>query len=272
MIAVVHIHKTAGTTLASVFKRGFGGAHCDVHAEDPGSAFLSAADLTRMRRRWYPRLKSVLGHDVRIYSDLESAVEEIKWVTFLRNPVRRTISHYQYDLQRGGVDLPFEEWATHDAVSNRMTRQIAGPDGTADQAIDLMGRFAFVGVTERFDESLVLMQERLGLPDIRYGRKWVAPSDDTKERLLTNPEAVALVESVNQHDLALWDHVMAEVYPKQQAEFGPGLKTATSWFQRRNRSMTVRRMYAHPRYIAYVAKWRLGYWPWVQRKRTKAAH
>ena len=270
MIAVVHIHKTAGTTLASVFKRSFGARHCDVHAENPSRPF-SADDLRRLRRRFYPRLRSVLGHDVRVYSGLEDAVDRVQWVTYVRDPVSRTASHYQYDRVVGGVDLPFEEWITHDAVRDRQTRILAGPDATADDAIALLPRFALVGVTERFDESLMMMKRFVGMRDIRYASKWVAPTNDIKQRLLTDPEAVAAIEAVNRHDLALYEHVVSEVFPKQVAEYGTSLDADVAWFRRSNRGMTRARMYASPRYVAYVAKWRALYRPWVRRRRRVAA-
>jgi len=269
VIGVVHIHKTAGTTLASVFKRSFGARHCDVYSEDPSRPF-SAEDLRRMRRRFYPRLHSVLGHDVRVYSDLEDAAGEVQWVTFLRDPVRRTASHYQYDRVVGGVDLPLEEWLTHHAVWDRQTRVIAGPDGTAEQAIALLPRFTLVGVTERFDESLVMMKRFVGMRDIRYASKWVAPTDDIKRQLLADPEAVAAIEAVNRNDLALYEHVVSEVFPKQVAEYGTALDTDVAWFRRSNKGMTRARMYGSPRYMAYVAKWRAEYRPWVERRRRAA--
>ena len=218
-----------------------------------------------MMDRWYPRLDSALGHSLRVYAGLESVVGDIQWVTFLREPLERTASHYQYDVQRGGVDLPFEEWITHDVVRDRQTRIIAGSDGTGLEAIALLGRFSFIGRSDRFDESLVLMQHAVGVPDIRYASKWVAPSNEIKKRLLTDPGTRALLESVNRHDLAVWEHAVAEVFPKQRAEFGPALDDAVVAFKARNADMTRLRQYARPRYAAYVAKWRFGYRRWVRK-------
>jgi hypothetical protein len=270
MLAVVHIHKTAGTTLASVLKHAHGATHCDVLSEDPAAPFFSAADLQRLRR-WYPRLRSILGHDVRVYSDLEAAVPGIDWVAFLREPLTRTASHYQYDLQRGGVGLPFEEWITHEAVRDRQTRIIAGPDGTAEEAIALLGRFSLVGLTERFDESLVMLRRRVGLREIRYASRWVAPSNDIKKRLLADPATREMLAAANREDLALYEHVVRELYLKQQAEHGPGLEAETAAFHSANQGISKWRLYASPRYAAYVAKWRWGYHPWVERRRRRAA-
>ena len=264
VIGVVHIHKTAGTTLAGVFKRSFGRRHCDVLPVDPASDVLTLQGLHDLRR-FYPRLRSILGHGVRVYTGLEREIPDIEYVTFLREPIVRTASHYQYDRQRGGVDLPFEEWITHEAVRDRQTRIIAGPAGTGEQAISLMPRFSFVGRADRFDESLLMMQRAVGLPDIHYASKWVAPSDDIKKRLLADPAAVEMISSVNRNDLAVWEHFTSDVYPKQQAEYGPSLDDDLERFETANARMTGLRMYANPHYAAYVAKWRFLYRPWVRR-------
>jgi hypothetical protein len=264
VIGVVHIHKTAGTTLAGVFKHSFGGRHCDVLVAEAGTDVLTPEGLCRIRR-FYPRLRSILGHSVRVYTGLEREEPDLEYVTFLRDPIVRTASHYQYDRQRGGVDLRFEDWITHDAVRDRQTRIIAGPGGTAADAIALMSRFSFVGRADRFDESLVMMQRAIGLPDIRYASKWVAPSDDIKKRLLADPAAVEMISAVNRDDLALWEHFTVDVHPKQQATHGPGLDEDVARFKASNAAMTRMRMYANPHYAAYVAKWRGLYRPWVRR-------
>lgn len=265
MIAVVHIHKTAGTTLASIFKRSYGTRHLDVIEIDSTTPHLTPDELRVMMDRYYPGLDSINAHPVRAYAGLEAVVPHIEYLTFVRDPIERTASHYQYDVQVGGVDLPFEEWVTHDAVLDRMTRIIAGPDATGEEAVEMLGRFSFVGRSDRFDESLVLMQRRLGIPDIRYRSKWVAPANHIKRELLADPESVARLAAVNREDQKVWDHVVSEIYPKQQAEFGPGLDDAVAAFRERNARMTRWRTYAHPRYAAYVAKWRLRYRPWVRR-------
>lgn len=265
MIAVVHIHKTAGTTLAGIFKRSFGRRHLDVLETDPTTPHLTPEELRMAMDRFYPRLDSINAHPVRIYAGLEAVVPDIEYVTFVREPIERTASHYQYDVQVGGVDIPFDEWITHSAVPNRMTRIIAGPDATGKEAIELLPRFSLVGRSDRFDESLVMMQSKLAVPDIRYLSKWVAPANDIKRRLLADPAQVERLAEVNREDQKVWDHVVQEIYPKQQAEFGPNLDAAVADFRRRNSRMDRVRFHAHPRYLAYVLRWRLRYRPWVRR-------
>ena len=265
MIAVVHIHKTAGTTLAGVLKRSYGTRHLDVLEIDRSTPYLTPDELRRIMARFYPRLDSITAHPVRIYAGLEEVVPDIDYVTFLRDPIERTASHYQYDVQVGGVEIPFEEWITHDAVPDRQTRILAGPQASGEDAIALMPRFSFVGRSDRFDESLVLMQRKLSIPDIRYHSKWVAPSNQIKRRLLADPDSVEQLAAVNRQDQKVWDHVLSEVYPKQQAEFGPDLATAVADFRDRNSKMGRIRVYTNRRYVGYVLKWRLRYRPWVRK-------
>lgn len=265
MIAVVHIHKTAGTTLAGVFKRSYGTRHLDVLEIDSSTPHLTADELRQTMDRCYPRLDSINAHPVRIYAGLEEVVPDIEYVTFLRDPIERTASHYQYDVQVGGVDIPFDDWIAHEAVPDRQTRILAGPEASGEEAIELLARFAFVGRSDRFDESLVMMQRKLSIPDIRYRSKWVAPSNQIKRGLLSNPEDVAKLAAVNVEDQKVWDHAVAEVYPKQQAEFGPGLDVAVEEFRDRNSRMGRLQAYANPRYWGYVLKWRLRYRPWVRK-------
>ena len=265
MIAVVHIHKTAGTTLGGVFKRSYGTRHLDVLEIDRSTPHLTADELRRTMGRCYPRLDSINAHPVRIYAGLEEVVPDIEYVTFLRDPIERTASHYQYDVQVGGVDIPFDEWITHEAVPDRQTRILAGPDASGEEAVALLARFAFVGRTDRFDESLVMMQRKLSIPDIRYRSKWVAPSNQIKRDLLNDSESVDKLAAVNLEDQKVWDHVVAEVYPKQQVEFGPDLDSAVEDFHRRNSKMSRLHTYANRHYLGYVLKWRLRYRPWVRK-------
>jgi hypothetical protein len=269
-IAVVHIHKTGGTTLSGVFKSSFGGRHCLVSAEDPTASFYSAGDLRRLRRL-YPFVSSIMGHDIRTYGDLEDEVPSLTYLTILRDPVTRCASHYQYDVQRGGVEIPFEEWITHDVSPNRQTRHLGGPDATAADAIRVLEEdIDFVGLVERYDPSLVMMQRELGLREIRYAKKWTAPSNDIKRRLLDDPKTKELLIEANRDDIEVYRHAAAEIYPSQVEAYGPSLEQDVAAFHKANEGMNRWRMYARPRYAWYVTKWRLLYDPWIRRRRAKA--
>jgi hypothetical protein len=268
-LAVAHIHKTAGTSLSGILKMSYGGRYCLVSAGDPDAPFFSAADLARLRR-WYPGIRAVMGHDVKPYGDLHIAEPRLSYVTFMRDPVVRAASHYQYDVQVGGVDLPLEEWITHPTTSNRQVRQLAGPDATAADAVEMVERrIALVGLLERFDESLLMLQRMLGLREVRSVAKWTAPANRIKRSVLEDPDRRGMLEEANREDIALHRYVTEEVFPRQVADYGPTLAADAEMLRDANRSMTKWRMYLNPRYAWYVVKWRLAYSPRIEASRDR---
>ncbi|MBU1493646.1 MAG: hypothetical protein KJ956_06745 [Actinobacteria bacterium] len=269
-LAIAHIHKTAGTTLSAALKIAFGGRYCLVTARDPAAPFFDAGEL-RALRRVYPRLEVLMGHDIHPYGDLHQAVPGLSYATFLRDPVVRCASHYQYDVQVGGVDLPLEEWLSHEVSPNRQVRHLAGPGATGDDAIAVVeDRVDFVGVTEHFDASLLMMAARYGFRRVGYVRKWSAPANEIKQRVLDDPANRALLEEANREDMVLYRHVLDEVLPRQEAGYGPSLTADVAAFQESNRAMKPRHLYLRPGYAWYVAKWRIAYQPWVDRARAAA--
>jgi hypothetical protein len=270
-LAIAHIHKTAGTTLSGVLKAAFGGRYCLVESPDPAAPFFGAAHLMQMRRL-YPRLEVLMGHEIHPYGDLHDAAPGLSYATFLREPILRCASHYQYDVQVGGVHLPLEEWITHEVSPNRQTRHLAGPGATASDAIAVLeDRVDFVGLTEEFDASLVMMAAGYGFPRLGYVRKWSAPRDDIKRRILDDPASVDILVEANREDVALYRYAVEEIFPRQEAAYGPRLASDLAEFREANRSVTKRSMYLRPGYAWYVAKWRLAYRPWVERRRAAAS-
>jgi len=115
-------------------------------------------------------LRAVVGH---FWFGLHEHVERPwTYVTLLRDPVERVVSLYHYlkleermSLEEFAASPPFRE------VDNDQVRRIAGADpeigGCTREMLEtakenLRRHFAVVGVTERFDETLVLLDRRLG--------------------------------------------------------------------------------------------------------------
>jgi hypothetical protein len=115
-------------------------------------------------------LRAVVGH---FWFGLHEHVERPwTYVTLLRDPVERVVSLYHYlkleermSLEEFAASPPFRE------ADNDQVRRIAGADpeiggctrATLEAAKENLRRhFAVVGVTERFDETLVLLDRRLG--------------------------------------------------------------------------------------------------------------
>jgi hypothetical protein len=255
MYAFVHIDKTAGRTVRAVLQRSFGAGHCEIRTPyarrpaDPNdrSVYVTADDLRRVRRI-YRRLRGIAGHNVKPYSDLETAAPGIRYCTFLRDPVRRYLSHYKNKAGTYGRG-DFERWARLESMHDFQTRTLAG-EANAQKAIDLLAtRVGFVGLTESFDESLLMLGQWLGASDFRPEYRAVNRLEDKQrardaERAradlsyLEEPAVRDRLQAMNALDQQVYDFVVRELEPRQRAAYRGDLRADASALAERNRRVT----------------------------------
>ena len=235
MLAFVHIHKTAGTTFNEILARSYGVRHCNLHAF-PGETALSAEDFRRLQRLW-PPLVSIGGHIVSAYSDLDQVRPDVRYYTFLREPLIRCASHYQYQVQQQNKQYSFEEWIAKEIKRNPQTTRVAGRGASVDDAIRILERrMIFVGLVEHFDESLVMFRQIVADPrlTIWYRQRRVATGNDIKARLLSDPETRRLIIDANRQDLELYEHVSQTLYPAFRRGYRGTLDADVATFQKEN--------------------------------------
>lgn len=252
MIAFIHIKKTAGKTIKYIMQRELGIAHCDVKRWNPNDICYSAADLARLRRA-YPWLKSIAGHSIRAYGDLHQSNPDIRFYTFLRDPMQRMVSQYQYDLKMGrNVGDTFEHWVANPANHDLQVKSLAGGDDLDRALCLLQNEVAFVGLMEHLHESLQMMRPALGLPT-RTSLTPVhvnAASDNTlRDHILADPQRMALVRRANRRDQVLYDFARDQLFTRQLARFGQALQPAAP----ANKKGRSARSYANGayRYLVY---------------------
>jgi hypothetical protein len=252
MYAFVHIDKTAGSTLNTILRRSFGTRHCDIRLplvkrRDDGSdhrASIEAADVQRVQRL-YRNLRGIAGHNVKAYADLPAAFPDIQFMTILRNPVSRFRSQFLNRATSYGPD-ELERWLASPSYHNWQTRMIAGePD--AQQAIELLStRFGFVGLTERFDESLLMLADWLS--DTEFQPKYRPVNQIIEKRrsrdvlreqtdlsYLDADSVRTRMQEVNAEDQKVYDFVAANIYPEQRARYQGDLAAELQSFQQQNR-------------------------------------
>lgn len=232
MLAFVHIEKTAGTTIMKILQRSFGPYHCEVQTWHKKADVFSADDFRRLQKL-YPRIESIGGHKVKPYSDLESVCPDIRYYVFLREPLARYTSHYQYWIQVRGESLSFDDWISMEYYRNLQTLRIAGA-ADLDKAKMLLEKCFFVGLVEHFDESLVMLQKKVGCLNIFYYRENTAPNNKIKASLLGNARTKTQIEEANRIDLELYRFAMEELYPKQREEYGDTLDADVAIFKKAN--------------------------------------
>jgi Sulfotransferase family len=256
MYAFVHIEKTAGTTLNGILRRSFGTRHCDIRLplakrledrDDPRS-IVEAEDLCRVRRL-YRNLRGIAGHHVKSYTDLRAKFPEIEFFTFLRNPVSRFRSHFLH-FAPNHTQEAFESWIAVDRVHNWQTRMIAG-EGNAQRAIDVIGeKYGFVGLTERFDESLLLLRHWLREPTLQVQYRSLnrtsekrTPRDVARSKIdmsyLDLASVRARIQEANAEDQKVYDFVASLVFPRQAAAYDGNLQLECQELQRKNQTASA---------------------------------
>ncbi len=222
MIVCLHIPKTGGTSFNVILENSFGLRNC--HTNQTTRSTFTQADL-EFARKCYPGLRSIVGHN--LVDPAQLKVPNPFFMTILREPVARVISHYQYSIQNGHNKKSFEETLrASENLENLQVKLIAG-GRNLDKAKRFLEHCAFVGITEKFNLSLRIL-ERLSPCKLRlnYERRVVARGDGLKDSLQNDERMLELAREYNQLDLALYDFAVNEVFPRlcQKAGVNPAEK------------------------------------------------
>jgi hypothetical protein len=246
MLVFIHINKTAGRTVRYMLRSTFGPHHCEAEPwlDRPKDQPFSNHDLQRLRKL-YPRLESIAGHRVTGYVNLQGNGTALKYFTFMRDPLKTCASRFQYNVQyRGKKDLVFEEWIQLEWPRNNQTKMIAGV-ADVDEAIRVIqAKEIFVGLTERFDESMVLFKALMAdTLNISYQRVNTASNNTIAQNLLATESTRQMLIEANQADLELYKFVTQELYPTFQREYGPSLAEDVARYQQaRSNSFNYRNL------------------------------
>ena len=130
----------------------------------------------------------------------------------MREPVNRIIKYYHYKTSQGFYVGEFEKFVTK--TSNEQTRMICGyPD--AAKAIEIIKQLdIFVGITEKFDESMILLKELVckELKLIKL-RKNVSRVNSYAKRIFQDKSNIRLIKELNLEDIELYNYVKKNIFP-----------------------------------------------------------
>lgn len=232
-LCFVHIERAGGTTLHHMLRYNyptFAALHPwyywanekeNTFTRNELRAFVGALPLTR----------GIGGHTVRASLDYESVVGPVFYFTFLRHPISRYMSHLNYQRLVMGIDWSLEGFLAEPRFENYQTVRIAGGPDLARAKQELSERFGFVGLTERFDESLLLFRSRLGDSgmDVRYVKQNELPTTGRPVLFKELPEEQqAMVREANALDLELYEHVTEVLRPVYIAGYRGDLERDTA--------------------------------------------
>ncbi len=190
--AFLHIPKTAGTTFHHLLLNCFPGGKSLTNAERGSNANVDPRDFD-----------FVSGHFSYAYL-VEKGLEEFRILTVLREPVSRALSHFYFLRQDSLLELVERKSEGYDATELTFTREVMAKvrenelleflrkepylaavtlgdvqtrllDGIPGKCSDLVPAHLesalrhlrscfFVGITERMDESIALLCQKMGWP------------------------------------------------------------------------------------------------------------
>ncbi len=216
MLFFLHIPKTAGTTFQYILENSLGMTHC--HLGHIGKHVVDQRDVD-FTRKMFPWLRSIAGEN--LVDPLHFVVPDPFYITFLREPVARAFSHYQDDVLRAGKTITFEEMLmTDEVLSNTHVKRLAGREDL-DRAKMVLEKFHFVGLTEKFDLCLHMLQKINPVKlNYNYKRKVTARDNSIKKALENDQRIVDMTREKNKLDVALYEFAVKEIFPKFCAQTG----------------------------------------------------
>ena len=131
-------------------------------------------------------------------------------------------------MQRGGKTLTFEQMlATDGVLENFQVKCLAGRAdlGRAKQVLE---KFNFVGLTEKFDLSLHVLGKLCPVRlNLNYHRKVTAKDNTIKNALAADARIVDMTREKNQLDLALYDFPCGKFF--QSSARRPDFRRRIKW-------------------------------------------
>jgi Galactose-3-O-sulfotransferase len=247
-LVFVHVPRTGGTTIERVLDRKYRSRVLHVETLWDPLAFVGQLPLEQRATA-----DAIAGHVH--YGVHDHVPRQCVYVTMLRDPVARVASMYHFirgnpkhwlhpELIRTGIDLEeFARTAADPGVDNQQTRLIAGigsgelgqpPSKLGPEALEAaktnLRTFVVVGLTERFDESFILLRRALGWRLPMYMSVNAAKDADQPP----TAAAVAAIRERNRLDLDLYRFARG-LLEAAVAEQGSSFRREVAAFQALNR-------------------------------------
>lgn len=137
----------------------------------------------------------------------------------MRDPVKRYLSQYQHWIEKKNLDVDFRKFMEIEDLANFQTRKYAGRDNLDEAKRVLEQNFLLVGYVEAYDEFLVLLKKKLSKMNfcINYERQNLAMNLVQVGTILE--EYAEEITERNKNDIALYEFVKQELYPRYKLEY-----------------------------------------------------
>ncbi|HSY60951.1 MAG TPA: sulfotransferase family 2 domain-containing protein [Cytophaga sp.] len=234
LIISIHNFKTAGETFYSFIDRQFKKEEI-LNTNLLGHEIAAYSYLNKCTKEEKDEMKIVHGHFH--FGIHECFSQKYTYITFVRSPIERVVSDYYYCRHNPlahnyefASKLSLKEYLQCDQITNidnGQTRFIAGDKNilfgetsTAmlDKALkNLTEKFSFIGITEKFDESVVIVNRLFSWNKYYYKSKNVSQNKIKISIDELDEETMELLKERNNLDIKLYEYALRNHEEAKQA-------------------------------------------------------
>ena len=213
-----HLPKCGGTTFNSILMQNY--------SKDETFS-IEVIDGIRLNTNEFISLTSAKKEKINLlkghmeFGLHENFVSKADYITFLRNPIERIVSYYYYVKRRPNHGLfrtndftnetTLHEFVTkikRGDINNGQIRFISGINDTEEKMLEkaiynIDNHFSHVGLLERFDESILLLQKMYNWKKTYY--KVNNKTQNRKSIDNIKPETIQAIKKLNNGDLILYN-------------------------------------------------------------------
>ena len=216
----LHIPKAGGTTFNDILKREY--RFKTIHS----LKYNDVADFKNLPPEKHRKIRLLKGH---FPFGIHSCFENPHYVTFLRNPVNRFISYYNYLLKTPRhylyekvaiANMSMLEFVQSDLtveIDNCQLRYLTGTskpintltNSLLEEAKNNLSSYFEIGITERFDESIITIVNNLEWKTKPYYVQKNKARTTKKE--VVDPAIIKIISERNRLDIKLYHWATAQL-------------------------------------------------------------
>lgn len=233
-VIFMHIPKACGSTLKDILNRQY--SRQSTYETDGRNITASIAEFQQLPEGDRSDIRCLKGHMP--FGLHEYLPQPSQYITIMRDPVERVMSHYYYALRCPehylyervvGEGMGLEDYVASKVSSeleNGQTRMLSGSvSGCTDgddscteedlaQAKANLEKHVIAGLAESFNESLALFAAELGWTQLDYASKNISQQRPRKKDL--SRSTLDVIEAANRLDLELYE-AARDIFSKRTA-------------------------------------------------------
>ena len=226
----LHIPKNAGTTFFLTLERIFSKDETfDIQVVGNGDR-MNTDDFLNLSESERSKIKLLRGH--LLYGMHKHLPGKSEYITFLRKPEHRVVSYYNYVMglpehrlyeKVAGENMSLYDFVcniddedVHNAQIHMISGVVDSEEVMLEKAIENINKdFSFVGLVERFDESMMLFNQLCNM-DVRY---YTSLNKSRKKVYTLDEKTRNAIQERNQGDKAFYK-IMEDKFNEELNKIG----------------------------------------------------